>query len=352
MTDGAQGRATHLTPSSNEELAGALREASNEDQVVKVVGGGTRQGYGSSVEPDIVINMDGFAGIEIWDPDDLTVTLGAGTPVKHLESTLGSRSQSAVMPEVPGESTAGGVVAVGISSLRRARLLGTRERLLEVTLVPGDGRIVRGGGRVVKNVSGFDLPRLVVGSFGSLGVITSVCMKLWPIPSAAATVSIDDPSAASVVTRPLAVLEENSRTRVFLTGTPEEVTAASDRLGGAAVDGHEWPADPRGPYQWSVRVPPVLTSQAIGRLPSGWRYLAIHGAGEIRAASDVADGATDLREWAEGAGGGLVIVEAPSHVPEIDPWGTPPPALDLQRKLIAEFDPARVINPGRLPGGL
>ena len=115
----------------------------------------------------------GLAGIEEWDPDDLTVTVGAGTKVADLEATLSERSQTAVLPEVPGASTVGGVISAGVSALRRARLLGTRERMLEVRLVTGDGRIVRGGGRVVKNVSGYDLPRLVVGAFGSLGVITS-----------------------------------------------------------------------------------------------------------------------------------------------------------------------------------
>ena len=223
--------------------------------------------------------------------------------------------------------------------------------MLEVTLVTGDGRVVRAGGRVVKNVSGFDIPRLVVGSFGSLGVIISVCLKLWSAPRASATVMIGDLETASQVKRPLAVLEENQKRRVFLWGTPEEVEASSTRLGGDYVDGLDWPADPAGSHRWSLRVPPAQTSEAISHLPDGWRYLAIHGAGEIRAASSSAAGATDLREWAEGTGGYLVVVEAPEGA-QVDPWGRPPPALELQRRLIAEFDPARVINAGRLPGGL
>ena len=107
----------------------------------------------------LVVEMSGIAGIEEWDPDDLTVTVGAGTPVAELESALAERAQTAVLPEVPGASTVGGVISAGVSSLRRARLLGTRERMLEVRLVTGDGRVVRGGGRVVKNVSGYDLRR-------------------------------------------------------------------------------------------------------------------------------------------------------------------------------------------------
>jgi glycolate oxidase FAD binding subunit len=342
-----------VAPEDMESVASLLRRASESGSVVQVVGGGTRQGYGSPVPPQIVLEMGGLSGIEEWDPDDLTVTVGAGTQVSDLEAELSSRSQTAVLPEVPGRSTVGGVVSAGVSSLRRARLLGTRERMLEVRLVTGDGRLVRGGGRVVKNVSGYDLPRLVVGAFGSLGVITSVCLKLWPKPPAAATVTVDDLTVTTRVRRPLAVLEQPGSIEVFLWGTPEEVTAATARLGGAARDGHHWPADPVGRYRWSLRLPPALTSEGLRRLPDGWDYLAIHGAGEVRAASEGPDGAADLRAWAEASGGALVVVESPGETgDDLDPWGRLPPGMEVQRRLVAQFDPARIINPGRLPGGL
>jgi hypothetical protein len=131
------------------------------------------------------------------------------------------------------------------------------------------------------------------------------------------------------------------------------VFSSTARLEGEGREGHHWPADPAGPYRWSLRIPPASTTAGVSRLPPGWSYLAIHGAGEIRAASDVPDGAEDLRGWAEGVGGSLVVVEAPKDgINGLDPWGKPPPGLEIQRRLIAQFDPARVINPGRLPGGL
>jgi glycolate oxidase FAD binding subunit len=350
MTGAPSGGADHHAPGDVEALASILRSATEQSAVVQIVGGGTRQGYGSPLAPDVVVDMSAMSGIEEWDPDDLTVTVGAGTPVAELETTLSARSQTAVLPEVPGRSTVGGVVSAGVSSLRRARLLGTRERMLEVTLVTGDGRVVRAGGRVVKNVTGYDLPRLVVGAFGSLGVIASVCLKLWSTPSVSATVTVGNLDRLSTVTRPLAVLEANDSTRVFLWGTPEEVTAAAARLAGEVVQGHRWPADPDGVFRWSLRVPPALTSEAVKRMPPDWRYLAVHGAGDIRASSGDAIGAAALRVWAEGAGGALVVVAAPEGDAGIDPWGTPPPGLDLQRRLVAQFDPGRIINPGRLPG--
>jgi glycolate oxidase FAD binding subunit len=342
-----------VAPADVATLATVMREASEARLVVQVVGGGTRQGYGSPPRPDIVLDMAGLSGIEEWDPDDLTVTVGAGTKVADLEAELSGRSQTAVLPEAPGASTVGGVISAGVSSLRRARLLGTRERMLEVRLVTGDGRVVRGGGRVVKNVSGYDLPRLVVGAFGSLGVITSVCLKLWPKPPAAVTVTIGDLATAERVRRPLAVLEHDGSVDVYLWGTPEEVEASAARLEGVVREGHHWPDDPVGPFRWSLRVPPALTREGARRLPDGWSHLAIHGAGEIRAASDHSTGAEDLRAWAESIGGALVMVDRPpGGADSLDPWGAPPPGLEIQRRLIAQFDPARIINPGRLPGGL
>jgi hypothetical protein len=118
------------------------------------------------------------------------------------------------------------------------------------------------------------------------------------------------------------------------------------------IEGHDWPSDPEGPYRWSLRVPPALTRPALERLPDGWRHLAVYDAGDIRAASNDAEGVLDLRSWAEGVGGALVSVARPPDGDVLDPWGTPPPGLDIQRRLIAQFDPARVINPGRLPGGI
>jgi glycolate dehydrogenase FAD-binding subunit len=346
-------RVATVAPASVGELADLLRQASIDQVTVQVVGGGTRQGYGEPADPGLVVHTGGLSGIEAWDPDDLTVTVGAGTPIEELESALSGRSQTAVLPEVPGESTVGGAIAAGVSSLRRARLLGTRERMLEVTLVTGDGRLVRGGGRVVKNVTGYDLPRLVVGAFGSLGVITSVCLKLWPVPGAAATVTIEDLDQAAVISRPLAVLSDDGALRVYLWGTPEEVESSGSRLGGVVERGLHWPADPTGRYRWSLRVPPASTAEALRRLPPGWHHLAVFGAGDIRLGSDDAEGGPGLRSWAESTGGNLVVVERPDgESARFDPWGSPPPGLDIQRRLIAQFDPARILNPGRLPGGM
>src|SRR5690606_11477650 len=155
---------------------------------------------------------------------------------------------------------------------------------------------------------------------------------LLPTPPGAATVEIDDLEQAGVIARPLSILEVDGSIRVYIQGTEAEVAAQAERLGGRAIPGLDWPTDPEGTWQWSRRVPPALTGDAITRLPSGWRHLALHGVGEIRAASESPDGADDLRSWAEGLGGNLVVTKGDPTV--FDPWGKPPPALDLQRRIV------------------
>lgn len=347
---GAPESALQLAPKSVTDVQAILRYASERDLVVQVRGGGSHSGFGAPPPPDLLLAMERLDQIERWEPDDLTIVLAAGARIEDVESRLNERNQSLGLPERPGPSTVGGVVAAGISGLRRGRLYGTRERVLETTVVTGDGRVVRSGGRVVKNVTGYDLHRLAVGAFGSLGVIVSICLKLWPTPPGKRTVQLDDVEQASTIVRPLAVLETDGATKVFLQGTEAEVDKQALRLDGETTVGLDWPEDPRGAWEWSLRVPPARTAEAVSRLPDDWRYIAIHRVGEVRAASASADGAADLRSWAESASGHLVVTRGEPDV--LDPWGTPPPGLDLQRRIISEFDPKRILNPGRLPGGL
>ena len=348
--DGAP-EGTHLFPHDADDMVRIVKAATESRTPIRVWGGGTRQQMGVAPADGWTVSTAHLGQIDAWEPDDLTVVAGAGIEVRELEARLASKNQTAVLPERPGAATLGGVLATGRSPLRRARLLGVRERVLEVTLVTGDGRIVRSGGRVVKNVSGFDLHRAVVGSFGSLGIIVQVCLKLWPLAKASATIRVDDPETAAKVKRPLALLETPDGLYLFVTGTDSDVADTVGRVAGDATYGLDWPDDPAGDFSWSLRVPPALTGEAVSRA-SPWRYLAIHGAGEVRLASDITDGAGDLRLWAEEVGGSLVLVDHPVGSAPIDPWGTPPETLDLQRNLIAQFDPARILNPGRLPGGI
>ncbi|MDX1692094.1 MAG: FAD-binding oxidoreductase [Acidimicrobiia bacterium] len=338
-------------PTDADELARLLDFASEHGLTVLPWGAGTHQGFGGRVDPDIVVSTAGFGEIVDWQPEDLTAVVGAGVALGELDDRLTDRRQSAVLPETSRDATVGGVVAAGVSGWRRLRYGPTRDRMLEVTLVTGDGRIVRGGARVVKNVTGYDLPRLLTGSLGSLGVITSVCLKLWPLPERTVTVVVDDPvSAAATAFRPLAVLETRDRSSVHLAGTAAEVDAQSSALGGEVLEGSVWPDGPDGECVVRVRVPPADLPRFVERLSGP--FVAAHGVGEIVAAVGP-DEIAELRSDAEAAGGSVVVERAPEPVyDEIDPWGTAPATLPLQRRIKGAFDPVGVMVPGRLPGGL
>ncbi len=334
-------------PVDEGELTHLLQHASATSQKVAVWGGGTHRRIGYDEPPDLVVSTLGLAGIIDWEPDDLTVVVGAGTTVTDLEGELGTRQQSAVLAEWPGGGTVGGAVASATSGYRRLRYGPIRDRLLEVRAVTGDGRVVKGGARVVKSVTGYDLPRLYTGSLGSLGVITSVCLKLWPLTEAVATVRVDTPEAAGAVHRPLAVLETREGVTVLLAGTAAEVQAQLSALGGAHRSCLDYPPPPTGEVSWSIRVRPSLLTVAVSRLPPGSPFVAQHGVGEVTFATTNSFEISDLRSWAEESGGAVVRVAGEGSA---DPWGTPPSTLPLQRRVVAAFDPARVLEPGRLPG--
>ncbi len=343
--DGAPTARLTLRPGSADEVAEVLSACSASGLQVLVWGGGNHQGMGHPVAPDVVLVTERLDRIVDHQPEDMTLVVEAGVSLGTIEEILEPHRQTAIVPETSPTSTIGGVMAAGVSGFRRGRFGPTRDHVLEVALVTGDGRLVRAGGRVVKNVQGYDLMRLSVGSFGSLGVVVQACLKLWPRPARQATVTVDDAATAMrVAHRPWAVLQTEEATDVFLAGTSEEIESQADRLAGTTREGHAWPSLD-GPT-WSIRVPPAATSGAVGYLPRDVRFIAQHGVGVVDVATDDPG---ELRTWAESIGGSVVRLRGG---PGLDPWGTPPASLALQRRLVARFDPDRVVNRGRLPGGL
>jgi glycolate oxidase FAD binding subunit len=347
-----------VAPTSAEDVAAVMAAASREGARVLVVGAGTHQGYGYPVAPDVVVATTGLTKVVDFEPDDLTLTVQAGVSLDEVASVLATEGQTAVLPEDTGDATTGGVVAAGLSGWRRRRYGPTRDRVIEVELVTGDGRIVHAGGRVVKNVTGYDISRLAAGSYGSLGIITMVTFKLWPGPSHTATIRVDDAAEAEPAFRPFAVLEERHGVGIFLGGTDREVAGYVDAIDGKASDGLAWPDPLPGTHHLVMRLPAVSLPAGVALirdlLPDAG-FVAAHGVGEMRIGTDriTAEAAGEVRSFAEGHGGSLVVADAPAEFrAAFDPWGTPPPSMDLQRRVKAAFDPLGVCNPGRLPGRL
>jgi len=323
---------------------------------IRISGGGTHAGMGYQVDSDVVLSTSRLNQVVAWEPEDLTVVVEAGVLVEELEEMLASKGQTALLSEQPEGGTIGGAIASGASGWRRLRYGPIRDRVLQMTLVSSDGRMVTAGGRVVKNVSGYDIPRLATGSLGAMGLIGQVCLKLWPMTKAYATVPVSSAEEAlETAYRPLAVLETEAGTRVYLGGTSEEIEGQSEALGDESAVGLIWPESPRGPVRFSIRVPPSSLRKIVRQLNQDRTYLAQFGVGEVTVAGEEigVDELTSLREEAESMGGSLVMLNAPDHLTRrFDPWGTPPSSIELQRRIVNLFDPGRRINPGILPGGI
>lgn len=351
MSAFAPGASTHHAPNNVDEMSELYRELDANRTTTIVVGGGTHLGIGNPVLAEVTVSTERLNAVIDHQPEDLTLTVQGGATIDEIGALLEPHRQTAALPETQPDATIGGVVAAGISGYRRNRFGPTRDRVLEVTVVTGDGRVVTGGARVVKNVSGYDLPRLATGSFGALGVIVSVCLKLWPEPEARATVRLDDVADARHVHRPVAVLETEEGAWAYVQGPADEVASAAT-IGTRQADEFTWPRfDVPGTAE--MRLPPALVADAVERLDVP--FIAQHGVGIVSVASEDPDVLLPARSWCESVGGSLVVTSRSGPVdavPAIDPWGTPPPALSLQRRLIAGFDPHRIVNRGRLPGGI
>jgi glycolate oxidase FAD binding subunit len=344
-----------VSPATPAEAATVLRYASDERLSCLIWGGGTGQDQGNPVEAEMVITTRRMTRLVDWQAEDLTLVVESGMRLADLNEQLAERGQTALLQPVTGEATIGGAVATAASSWARLRYGPLRDRVLQTSLVTGDGRVVTAGGRVVKNVTGYDIPRLATGSYGALGLIGAVCLKLWPVPAFAGSVQVEDPVAALAdAYRPLAVIQTDAGCWVYLGGTEADVRTQAERLGGDMTAEIEWPAPLSFAHQWVMRVPPDLVSEAVVRCrEAGMKgFQAAHGVGEVRmgTAGPSIPALEALRGWAEQAGGGLVRMRG--RLPGFDPWGSPPASLALQRAVQQAFDPVGVVNPGRLPGGL
>jgi glycolate oxidase FAD binding subunit len=346
-----------IAPRTPSEVALVLGSAAAEDATAGFAGSGSSLELGGLRAYDVGIVSSGMSEIIDWQPDDLTVVVGAGISVGHLQDELASRRQTALLPVDDPRRTVGGVVAEGASAISRLKYGPTRDRVLEVTLATGYGEVVRGGGRLVKNVTGYDMPRLATGSMGSLGFITSVCLKLWPSPPVHRVVRVDDAaSALATLFRPLAVLETDSGHFVHLEGSAGDVTAQTSSAGGETVGGAHGPAPIDLPVVASVRVASRSLTVALDivRGAAPMRWIAQHGVGIIEAGwSDLDHGAfADLRGAIEVLGGRAVLRRGGSHLDGMDSWGAQPGTQAIQQRLKDLFDPAAVCNPGKLPGGI
>lgn len=284
-------------------------DAVGRDGPVTIEGAGTRGGAVPGVR---VVRAP--SGIDWIQADEMTVGCGAGTPVEELHAALAEHGQRTVLP--PG-GTVGGALAVGHSSVRRLGDGLVRDALLQTVYVGADGALVKAGGPTVKNVSGFDVCRLLVGSHGSLGFLGEVILRTRPIAQASRwyRVATADPMHVFVaVHRPVSVLWDGAQVHVLLEGHPRDIDEQASAAGLTPSDG-----------------PPAI--------PAG-RSL-VRPADVVTATAHLAPGS-----FAAELGIGVVHTE---HGHELPVAATDPGVDAIARRVKANFDPHGRLNPGR-PG--
>jgi glycolate oxidase FAD binding subunit len=195
-----------IAPSDEAGVAAAVADAASRGRKLRIEGGGSRAGLGRPVEADAVLSTAALSGVSLYEPAALTLVAGAGARVDDITAMLAAEGQRlpfepldhAVLYGLDARGTLGGMVATNASGPRRIQAGACRDSLIGVRFVDGAGTVIKNGGRVMKNVTGYDLVKLLAGSHGTLGVLTEVAFKLLPMPETEATLVIDghDPAAA------------------------------------------------------------------------------------------------------------------------------------------------------------
>lgn len=374
-----------FAPQTQDEAVDVIRDSAAHKRSLKIVGGGTRQALGRDIAADDELNVSGLNGITLYEPAELVMSARVGTPLAFIEHELHSRGQFMAF-EPPdyrdllgskGVPTIGGVFATNASGPRRVASGAARDHLLGVTLINGRSQLIRAGGRVMKNVTGLDLTKLVCGAYGTLGLMTEVTFKVLPHPRYEQTLILPTENivhAIALMTRALGSAFEvsgaafcNNSVLLRLEGFLESVRYRTGALAGflkiegqtieAQESAHAWQAiksvgalkAQQDAEIWRLSIAPSKAAGLLGLLPADCNVLLDWSAGLIWVASE-APIEHAMRPAVGEVGGHLMLFRARADRRQaVSPFH---PLTNGTRRLTqglkASMDPSGIFNPGKM----
>ena len=389
--------AERLQPATLADLAAAI---AGSEGTLDIVGQGSKRGFGRPLQTERTLDLSRLSGVSMYEPEELVMTAAAGTPLREIEARLAAHHQMLAFepPDLgplygqpQGQATIGGVIACNLSGPRRVKAGAARDFILGCTVVNGTGEVVKAGGRVVKNVTGYDLSKLMAGSFGTLAVLAEATIKVLPAPETSRTLCVaglDDAAAVALMNKALGgpqdvvaaahlprviasqtALGDEAATLLRLEGTAISV---SDRLaklqaesGKCRVLGESdaaalWRnirdaaffAEDRGEVLWRLSVPPAASPVVTRDLGEDTRHFYDWGGGLVWLCLPAAEdgGAAKLRAAIAGIGGHATLMRGPAPLrAATDVFHPMDGALAaLTRRVKESFDPLKRFNPGRM----
>ena len=338
-----------IHPHSKRGVVDALRAASSAGTRVLIVGGRQHIDKGNVSEVDAELWTTLLDDRIAYDPAEMLCVVEAGMRIHDLTSMLAQGGQEWPV-DAPGDATVGGVIASGAATIRQLRVGTMRDTIVEMEVVTGDGRLVKSGARTVKNVTGYDVHRLLTSSLGTLGAIVQVALKVRPLPKAARTLVAHEGGVElgrrllDAVPLPAAVLAEPDRIVVRLEGWPEEIeeqTAAARSV--TAVDETDAPFPEVSFPEATIVAEAAVTPSRLGALLAGVdRYRGIIGVGIAWLPFEDEGTLTAFRACAAELGGIAPVIRGPGGLGD-----GAVPAPEVQRRIRAAMDPAGILAPGR-----
>jgi len=395
-----------LVPASEEEAAAIIRAHAQKGRALAISGGDTRSGFGNAVDAEDRLRSTGLSGIVAYNPGEMVMTAKAGTPLAEVQAALAEKSQMLAFEPMDhralmgtsGEPTIGGVFAANVSGPRRFVAGAARDSLLGIRFVNGRGEIIKAGGRVMKNVTGLDLVKLLSGSHGTLGFLTEVTFRVPPRPKTEETIVIsglNDAEAANAMAAAMALpvevsgaahlpltvtwkflggkLPEGEATVLRIEGLPGSVDSRAAKLlsamgsfGQAArldqtASRQLWQgirdvapyADGTARPVWRVSVAPSIGHQLVAalRLEAGIDAFYDWQGGLVWMRMEADPEADLVRRFVKALGGGhATLIRAPAGArAAISAFHPEEEAVALlSRRVKEKFDPAGIFNPGKM----